>query len=217
MLLEVVQKCPLFAGIDETQLNSLFSCLNAKETTYQKEEFVFRVDEPAAMVGVVLSGSVNVVQEDFWGNRTILTHVGPAELFGEAFSCAEIDRFPVSAVATETSVVLLLDYRKIITVCSPACVFHATLISNMLRLLANKNILLTRKIEYMSKRTTQEKVLSFLSAQAVQAKSKEVVIPFNRQELADYLGVERSALSRVLMKMKKEGLLEYEKNWFLLK
>ena len=208
---------PLFARIEGEQLESLLRCLAARSRTYKKDTFVFRVEERASFVGLVLSGGVNIIQEDFWGNRTILAHMGAGDLFGEAFSCAEVEHLPVSAVATEASEIMLVDYRKIVTVCPSACIFHSQLISNMLRILAAKNIMLTRKIEHISKRTTREKLLAFLSAQAVQAKSSVVQIPFDRQELADYLCVERSALSRELGAMKKAGLLDYEKNRFVLK
>lgn len=211
-----IKACPLFADIANEQLESLMGCLAARRASYKKEDFIFRMDERAVYVGILLSGGANVIQEDFWGNRVILTHVTPGELFGEAFSCVETERLPISVVATESSEVMLIDYRKIVTVCSTACVFHSRLISNMMQILANKNIMLTRKMEYVSKRTTREKLLAFFSAQAMQAKNKEIVIPFNRQELADYLCVERSALSRVLMEMKEEGLLDYDKNRFTL-
>lgn len=208
--------CPLFADVRDDQMQPLLQCLSAKKTLYQKEAFVFQSGQPAVYVGIVLSGGVNIIQEDFWGYRSILAHVEPGELFGEAFSCAQTKKLPVSVIATEASEIMLIDYGKIITVCSSACAFHARLVSNMLHILAKKNILLTRKMEHLSQRTTRDKILSFLSAQAVQNGSNAVTIPYNRQELADFLCVERSALSRELMQMKKDGLLDYEKNRFVL-
>ena len=206
----------LFRDIEEKQLESLLGCLTAVRRTYAKDEFVFMADDKAEAVGVVLSGGVYVIQEDFWGNRAILAHIGPGGLFGEAFSCAEVDKLPVSVVAAENSEIMLIDYRKIVTSCASSCVFHARLIKNMLRILAEKNIMLTRKMEHLSKRTTREKLLSFLSNQAATAKNSTVTIPFNRQELADYLCVDRSALSRELSSMQDEGLIKYDKNRFEL-
>lgn len=216
MDLLALEKCPLFAGIEKDEVRALLSCLRARQSHYDKDGFIFRAEEPASHVGIVLTGGVNVMQEDFWGNRTILTHVGPGELFGEAFSCAEVEKLPVNVIAAVPSDVLLIDYRKIITTCSSACAFHSQLISNMLQILANKNIMLTRKMGYLSQRTMREKLLAFLSAQAMQQNSHEIIIPYNRQELADFLCVERSSLSRELSLMKKDGLLEYEKSWFKL-
>lgn len=207
---------PLFAGIKTEQLDALLSCLAARQRTYPKDAFIFRADERAVYVGIVLSGGAHIIQEDFWGNRSIVTHVAPGELFGEAFSCAETERLPVSVIAAEPSEVLLIDYKKIIGICPATCVFHSRLISNMLHLIAKKNITLTRKMSYMSKRTTRDKLLAFLSDQTLHAQTNEITIPFNRQELADYLCVDRSALSRVLMEMKKEGVLDYDRNRFAL-
>jgi len=214
----MLKNCPLFADIAEDQLAQLLVCLSAKRQTYQKDAFIFRVQEPAVHVGIVLSGGANVIQEDFWGSRAILTHAAPGELFGEAFACAGegAKRLPVSVIAAEASEILLVDYRKIVTVCSSACGFHARLISNMLQILAEKNIMLTRKMEYLSKRSLRAKLLAYLSSQAVRAGKNTVEIPFDRQELADYLGAERSALSRELGSMKRDGLLDYKKNKFTL-
>lgn len=216
MALELTRDCPLFEGIEPDQLAALLDCLSARTQSFKKGEFVFRRDEPARYVGIVLEGGVHVIQEDFWGNRTILDHIDPGELFGESLSCAELEQIPVSVVTTSPSKIMLIDYRRIITVCPSTCVFHARLIANMLSILASKNIMLTRKMEYISQRTTREKLLAFLSTQALRAKSREVVVPYNRQELADFLCVDRSALSRELSLMKKEGILDYDKNCFVL-
>ncbi len=212
----VITQCPLFAGIKEDQLESLLGCLAAVKRVFRKDEFVFMAGDKAVSIGVVLSGGVRVVQEDFWGHRMILAHVGPGALFGEAFSCAEKNTLPVSVVVSEPSEIMLINYRKIVSTCTSACVFHTQLITNMMRVLAEKNILLTRKMEHLSKRTTRDKLLSFLSAQALLVGSDTVKVPFNRQELADYLCVDRSALSREIGAMQDAGLLRYEKNSFEL-
>lgn len=167
-------------------------------------------------IGMVLSGSVNVMQEDFWGSRTILGHMRPGDLFAESFSCAEIKKMPVSVVALEDSQILLIDYRRIISTCSANCVFHSHLVKNMVHILAEKNIMLTEKMEHVSRRTIREKLLSYLSATAAKKGGNHIDIPFNRQELADYLYIDRSALSRELSLMKKDGLIDYDKNEFVL-
>lgn len=212
----LIKKSPLFAGIDESRLESLLLCLNALKRQFHRDEFIFLAGARATSVGLVVSGGVRVLQEDFWGRRMILAQLGPGELFGEAFSCAGKTALPVSVIASEDCEVMLIDYRKIVTTCSSACDVHTTLIMNMMHILAEKNILLTRKIEYLSKRTTRDKLLSFLSARAVSAGSTTVEIPFNRQELADYLCVERSAMSRELGLMQAEGLIRYDKKRFEL-
>lgn len=207
---------PLFADIDENHVEAMLSCMQAKRHTFAKDDFVFMVGDTATSVGIVLTGGVRVVMDDLEGQRTILAHVGPGELFGEAFSCAQTDSLPVSVVASGSSEIMLLDYRKIVTTCTSSCAFHIKMIRNMLQLLAVNNILLTRKIEHISKRTTREKLLSFLSTQAVIAKCSTIEIPFNRQELADYLCVDRSALSRELSAMQADGIISYEGKRFEL-
>jgi len=216
MIAQEIKNNSLFRGIEVNQLESLLDCLTAARQAYKKDEFVFMADNRAVFVGLVLTGCVYVIQEDFWGNRAIVSHIEPGGLFGEAFSCAEIDKLPVSVIAAESTEIMLIDYRKIVTSCTSACVFHIRLIKNTLRILAEKNIMLTRKMECLSKRTTREKLLSFLSHQAATTKSSMVKIPFNRQELADYLCVDRSALSRELSLMQNEGLIRYDKNRFEL-
>lgn len=216
MLNDDIKKCPLFAGIEEKQLVVLLRCLAATKRAYDKDNFIFELGQKAAYVGIVLTGGVYVIQEDFWGNRVILAHMGSGELFGEAFSCAEVEKLPISVIAANKSEIMLIDYRKIVTSCNAACAFHTSLIKNMLRILADKNMKLTRKMEYISKRSIREKLLSFLSAEAVRKKNNTVVIPFNRQELADYLCVDRSALSRELSLMRQEGIIRYDKNRFEL-
>jgi CRP/FNR family transcriptional regulator, dissimilatory nitrate respiration regulator len=207
---------PLFDGISSEELKYLLSCLNAKQQFFTKQEILLLEGQPASLVGIVLSGSVLIVKEDYRGNRIILAEASAGELFSEAFSCAQMEHLPVTVVSAQDSMVLWIDYRRVVSVCSSACGFHAKLIQNMLRILASKNMLLNRKIEYMSKRTIREKLLAFLSDQAAGIVEKEFSIPFSRQELADYLCVDRSALSAELSKMRSAGLLEFHRNRFIL-
>jgi len=167
-------------------------------------------------IGIVLSGRALALREDFWGNRTILFEIEPSDLFAEAFSCAGAATLPLSIMATETTEVLFLEYRRVVTSCTSACAFHSKLIQNMLQIVAKNNLALLEKIEHITKRTTRKKLLSYLSEQARIKGSSAFEIPFNRQELADYLAVERSAMSVELSNMKDSGLLRYRKNRFEL-
>lgn len=207
---------PLFTGIGENQMEALFRCLKPIRRTYRKDEFVFVVGDRAATVGVVVSGGVRVLLEDADGQRTILTHVGPGAMFGEAFSCTGDETLPISVTVSDAADILLIDYRKVMTTCASSCDFHGRMLMNMLRILAENTIVLTRKIEHISKRTTREKLLSFLTTQAALHKEPVIEIPFNRQELADYLCVDRSALSREIGAMRREGILRYEGKRFEL-
>jgi cAMP-binding proteins - catabolite gene activator and regulatory subunit of cAMP-dependent protein kinases len=213
---EIIKQCLLFAGIEDSNLRALLDCLAATPHSYKKNEFVFSSGDAVHFVGVVLSGSVHVLQEDYWGNRTILAHIPPGGLFGEAFSCAEVDSIPVSVIAAEKTEVLLIDYKQIITNCSSSCMYNIILIKNMMKLLAQKNILLTQKMEIITHRTTRERLLAYLSAQAIKAGKSHFTIPFDRQQLADYLSVERSAMSAELSKMQSDGLIRTDRSKFEL-
>lgn len=211
-----IKKCPLFADIEENDLQALLSCLNAKVKKVKKNEIILDSGDKAEFVGIVLSGSVHIVQEDYWGNRSILSVITTGGLFAEAFSCTKEQKLLVSVISHKDNDILLLDCKKIITTCSSNCVFHAQLIKNLLKVLADKNIMLTRKIEHITKKSTKQKVLSYLSECALKNNENIFEIPFNRQELADYLSVERSALSNTLCKMRDEGIIEFNKNNFRL-
>ena len=213
---EIVKQCFLFDGIADSDLKGLLGCLSAVRRSYKKNELVFSAGDAVSSVGVVLSGSVHVLQEDYWGNRTILAHIPPGGLFGEAFSCAEMDILPISIIATEKSEIFLIDYKRIITTCPSSCVFHIALIKNTMRMLAQKNIILTQKMEIIAHRTTRDRLLAYLSAQASKVGSNHFTIPFDRQQLADYLSVERSAMSTELSKMQSDGLIRTDRSKFEL-
>jgi CRP-like cAMP-binding protein len=213
---DALRECPLFSGIAETDLSVMLTCLSAVRDKFERGKFIFSTGDRARSVGVVLKGGVHVLQEDYWGDRNILSHIGPGGLFGDAFACAGIEKLPVSAVAASETEILLIDLSRIVTTCSSACEFHTGLIKNMLRMLARKNLSLIEKIEHITRRTTRKKLLSYLSAQAKEAGSSSFDLPFNRQGMADYLAVDRSAMSAELSKMRSEGLLTYEHNHFRL-
>ena len=214
--LDVLSRCRLFEGVEASQIKGMLDCMRAYHKIYPKNGMVLSADEPATDIGILLAGGVNIVREDYWGNRAILSHTGPGELFGESFLYAGFENLPVSVICTEESAILFLNCRKIITTCSSSCAFHDRLIINMMGILASKNVGLTKKIGHITRRTIRERVLSYLSDQAIQARSNTVEIPFDRQELADYLSVDRSALSGELSKMQKDGLIRFTRNHFTL-
>ena len=205
---DILSQCPLFTGISQEELKSMLGCLDGKISHIAKGSPVFLEGDRAEFVGVVLSGKVQILRTDFYGNRSVLTVVSPGGLFGEAFACAGVETLPVSAMALENAGVLLLDCRRVLTSCPNACPFHKKLVQNLLRGIAQKNLILTQKIRCMSQKTTQEKLMEFLLEQAKQHGRAEFVIPYDRQALADYLGVERSAMSAEISKLKKAGRID---------
>ena len=214
--LEILKKCPLFYDIEDENLIKMLTCLGAKTDFFDKKYTVFAEGTPAKYVGVVLSGSVQVVQIDYYGNRSILSEIGASQVFGEAFACAETEMLPVSVVANEPSEIMLIDCSHILHTCSNNCGFHQQLIFNLMKDLAEKTITFHQKMEITSRRTTREKLMAYLMMQSKTAQSKCFYIPFDRQELADYLDVDRSGLSVEISKLKSEGIIENSKNHFVL-
>ena len=213
----ILKKCILFRGIEEDEILSMLSCLDARVVDARKGEYIFSEGEAAKYVGIVLTGEAQIVRNDFFGNRTIVAAIMPGELFGESFACAEVEELPVSVAVSENSEIMLIDCKRIITTCSSSCRFHNMIIHNLLQVLANKNLAFNKKIEITSKRTTRDKLMTYLLSQAKNHGSSSFEIPFDRQELADYLGVERSAMSKEISKMKDDGLIECERSWFKVK
>lgn len=215
-IVNILLQCPLFAQMSAVQIGQALQLLSPRQKQLKKDAFIFTAGDNATAVGIVLTGSAYVVQEDFWGNRTILANLSQGDLFGESFPFALAKTLPVSVIAQTACTVLLLDCKKMIGSIKEDSVVQQTLIQNMLAILAQKNMMLTQKIELVTKRSIKEKVLAYLSMQALSAKQSTFIIPFNRQELADYLSVDRSALSSTLSKMRDEGLLTFYKNQFTL-
>lgn len=199
---------PLFRNISPADLASLLDCLDARERAYEKGAWLLRRGERTDRLGLVLSGTVHILREDFWGSRSIVGLAGPGEIFAESYALAG-EPLEVSVLAASDARVLFLRVETALTGCGQ-------LTRNLTALLAEKNLTLTRKMRHMARRTTREKLLSYLSAQALRSGGPEFDIPMDRQQLADYLAVDRSAMSAALGKLRDEGVLEFRKNHFRL-
>lgn len=213
---EVLRNCSLFDNIADENLLPMLSCLNAKILNFEKGKTIITEGEPAKNVGIVLSGTIQIIKIDFYGNRNILANIEHSHLFGESFACADIQAIPVSVVASENAEVMMIDCQRITKTCTNSCEFHNQIIFNLLKIMAMKNILFNQKAEVTSKRTTKEKLLAYLMQQAKQHNSNSFSIPFNRQELADYLEVDRSGLSAEISKLCSEGIIECKRSKFKL-
>ncbi len=215
--LTVLKKTPLFHEIADSEIESLLKCLSAKTETFKKNQFIFHAGSTTTTLGIVLSGCVHIIREDFWGNQEILSEITLGNLFGETYACLQKEPLSVSVLAVETTEVLFLNVTNMMTTCSSACQFHSRLMRNLLSVVAGKNLMLTKKIEHLAQRTTREKLLSYLSSESIRHGSADFQIPFNRQQLSDFLCVDRSAMSNELGKLRDEGILEFHKNQFQLK
>lgn len=205
---------PLFAEIVPGNLEAMLQCIGYHIAFYRRGQTIAFEEDNIEHVGIILSGTVDMIKEDLWGNKTTLIRMGAQELFGETFACGSDSQSVVSFVVMEDAEVLFLPFRKVMHTCSMTCVFHHRLIENMVALIAKKNRDLMRKIEVISKKNLREKILAYLSLQAQSTGSRYFEIPLSRAELADYLCADRSALSRELANMKAAGLIDYDRNMF---
>lgn len=207
----VLSKCPLFHHIDNEDIEKLLKALHPQKMKADKKQVLFMEGDPAKAIGIVLKGSIQIIRNDFYGNQTIVDRLYPPAIFAETFVCADVPAFPVNIEAVEDCEILLIDIQSILQNQT-----NVQLLSNLLHILAHKNMVLNNKLTIMSKRSTQAKLMTYLDSMAKKHQSADFYIPFNRQEMADYLGVDRSALSYELSKLKKQGILDYKKNHFKL-
>jgi CRP-like cAMP-binding protein len=206
----------LFDGIEACHLPGLLTSLNAKKVAYKKGACIRQEGDPADFIGIVLEGTVQIYQDDYNGNRNIIAGMGVGTMFGEAFACAGVSELPVSILAVTDSVILFLDIRRMLDSPAEEGQFHQRIIRNLLRIVAEKNAFLNQKLRIVSRKTTGEKLMAYLGEQARLHHSAEFIIPYDRQALADYLGVERSAMSAEISKLKREGRIETNRSWFKL-
>ena len=190
MNIQAISKMRLFSGITPEETKSILHCLNAQQKSYQKGDCLCRAGETAKYAGLLLTGTLEIRQDDLWGNQNILSQVAAGELFLEAYACIPKTPSMVDVWALTDCTVLYLDTGHMIRTCPSACSFHTRVIQNLLGALAEKNLMLTKKIVHTSFKTIRERVLSYLSFEAVRQEKRKFLIPFSRQQMADYLSVE---------------------------
>jgi len=212
---EILKKVGLFDGIDVSDLEKMLECHGAERRTFHKNDILLLAGDKPRYIGIVLKGDLHISREDRDGNRHLITAVTPGRIFAEALCCAGVTESPVTVTSETDSQVLLLDFSRMLSTCSNSCLFHARLIQNMIRLIARKNLFLQHRMEIISLKSIRAKVRLYLEA-FVPSQGRDITIPFNREELADHLCVERSALSHELARMKADGIIDYQKNKFTL-
>lgn len=223
MNLSFLTQTDLFAGIPEATIADLLPLLEASERTFQRGETIMAAGERAHALGLLLDGAVTIEHDDIWGQRSILDHLEPGDIFAETYAVLEDKPMLVSAVAMEPSVVLFLNVRRLFlkpgeqALDDPQIHYRHVLMQTLFKLAAEKNLTLSRRIIHTSPKTIRQKLFSYLSFESVRAGSERITLPFNRQQMADYLGVDRSALSAELGRMKRDGLIDFHKNVFDLR
>jgi CRP-like cAMP-binding protein len=213
---EVLKHSPLFHHISLSEFETMHSCIGARVQRFSKNEIILLTGNRVDFIGIVLSGSVKILNETADGDVSIDAILFPPEMFAESLACAEITHSPVTVIAAEDCEVMFFDYTRVIRSCSSACSFHSRLVENMLLIMAKKNLMQKEKIAILSSHSLRERLLIFLELQRKRCGSSRFEIPYNREELADYLCVNRSTMSSELSKMRDEGLIKFEKNRFEL-
>ena len=212
-----IKNSPIFYGITDEELNAMLKCFNARIKTFSSDEVIIRQGDLIKDIYLVLDGIVNIEKDSYWGRRIIVTQLGVNDNIALAFVASKNVESSIDAVAVTNTKLLVLGYEKCTSMCQNACTKHRMLINNLFEIISKENIGLLQKIENISQKTIREKLLTYLSNEARKNKSNIFEIPFNRQDLADYLNIDRSAMSFELSKIQKEGLIRYDKNKFILK
>lgn len=211
------KEIPLFANIKEMDLNQLFLCLRSYHQKYKRGENIIMEQDDVKYIGVVLSGMVHMLKDDIWGNQIMLGFIEPGELLGESFAVQKTPESYVRFQAVKDTEIIFLAASSIIHNCPRQCGFHGQITQNMFQLMGEKNVQLMEKIEVSSKSTLRDKLLAYLSMMSQKQHSRYIESPLTRTELAEYLCANRSAMTRELSSMKEEGIIDFDKNTYILK
>ena len=212
----ILKNCPFFSGMSEEEILSVLNCIDAKVVWKEANEYILRAGDSTRDMGLVLKGSVLVVQEDLWGHRNIMSKIEEGDFFAEPYAATPGSVLNINVITCSHCEIMMLNISRLLSVCPTACEHHNKLIQNLVAVLAGRVLLFNEKITHMSKRTTREKLLSYLSSESIKQGKLSFDIPYDRQQLADYLCVERAAMSVELSKLQKEGLLKTKRNHFEL-
>lgn len=215
-IFEFLSKTSLFRGITPAEIEAMKDCLMPTVKQYGKSESIFRSGEVINSLGIVLAGSVSIERGDAWGNNSIIDKIEVGGMFGETYACLKSEPLTIDAIATERTEVVFFDIGRVLHICPNRCSFHTRLIDNLVQNLARKNLALSNKMRYITPKTIRARLIAYLSAESFKQGKLTIEVPFNRQQLADYLSVERSALSNELSKMQDDKLIQYSKNRFKL-
>lgn len=206
---------PLFRGLTETEAEAAITALRMRRKPFTKGEVLLEAGRKAPPLGVVLAGRVNMEHLDVWGSKTLLGQAGPGDLFAETYACLPEEPLLVSAVAVESGEALFLETDQLLQRgCEP---WRWKMTQNLLRIAAHKNLGLAQRSLYTAPKTIRGRITAYFSVLARRSGSTRFTLPFDRQQLADHLGVDRSALSNALSQMQKEGLLSIDKRVVELK
>ncbi len=213
---QILLNSTVFDGVAADDIQAILQCLNASITHYEKGTYIVRKGDTLSSIPIVLQGVVQVEDVDAWGNTTIYTVAQEGELVIEGWVFSQKTPVSVSVVAKQDCDILLLNADSVLTTCSDTCKFHSQILRNLVRSVGDRVIYLIERTRHVAPKTIRNKLLAYLSHQAYKNASLSFSIPLNRQQLADYLCVDRSALSAELSNMKNDGLIDVQKNQFTI-
>lgn len=211
-----MKKSVLFKDMSDVEISHCLKALKTIEKTFKKETLILTAGDTTEYFGMVLEGSVTIESNDIWGNRTILSHVGKGQFFAETYALLEDEVLLVDVKTNENCRVMFFNVGSLKSIRLINEPWAIKFIANMLEISARKNLILSGRSFHTSPRTIRERILSYLNTVSLQKHSKEFDIPFNRQQLADYLNIDRSALSNQLSKLQKESVISFRKNHFIV-
>ena len=215
-ILHKLSETALFKNIPEINIGQILTSLSPTLHTYKKETIIIDEGDTVKNLSIIISGTVHIEKIDYWGNRNIKAIIREYEIFGETFACLNSVKANCQVIAQTECTIMQLNIDSILDISSSLNNSKEKLLHNLLKILASKNYMLTQKIDVMNKKTTREKLMEFLAQQSKEQSSNSIRIPFNRQQLADYLSVDRSGLSTEISKLISEGVIETNKNKFIL-
>lgn len=215
--IEKLRDAVIFKDMDENEIMLALAELEAEEKEFRKSSYVYRAGTATERMGLVLDGSVRIENNDLWGNRTILSHVGAGDFFAETYALLADEPMAVDVVANEKSRILFLRTGILGTLTAPGSSHIYKIIANLLSISAQKNLLLSRRSFHTSPKTVRARVMAYLSSVSLRSDSRYFDIPFDRQQMADYLNLDRTALSKELGRMRDDGIIDFHKNHFILK
>lgn len=214
---QALQKAMIFRGMDDREISDALAALSASERNYTKNSVILHAGRTTERMGLVLEGSITIESNDMWGNRTILSHVGPGQFFAETYALLENEPMLVDVTANEDCRILFLRIGSLKQLVSTRASWVQKLVTNLLTISSHKNLHLTGRSFHTSPKTVRGRLMAYLNSVSLQKGTKEFDIPFDRQQLADYLNLDRTALSKELGRMQKDGILSVKKNHFTIR
>ena len=202
----------LFENVQNNEVLELLKCIGIKTKVFRKNAFILKAGSKIDYLAVILGGRAVMSKTDSFGKQTVIEELKMNDIFGHKIVCCGLDKSPVDVIAENECEVLFLPFEKVVTPCAKLCPYHLQLIKNVMKMISKRNSLLNDKIDIIGQKTTRDKIMALL--ETYHNGQRVFSIPYTREEMAKFLCVDRSAMSRELCRMRDEGILKFSKNHF---